>query len=371
MITQFPQLALQSFYQWFDHYLLENGQAYTNYASALYPQTKSVPSGYNAYASPFRSFVWDSGVAGALIPDSVSGTFYPPMTMINSGSQNVYTGIYFPLVLSNDTGSAPLEIDFGTGCYVSLPSGGAAQSGNAIFFTGYTLQTTAIRVSGSGSNIYEDILVVNDGAPAINSISRGEFGMTVDFINGRYLINSNVMVMGISGAYSFKDLNLYFANDTQERMVFTNKYYLNSRFGNPITGIPPANEIVTPCIFISNVHAQNDPLAFGGLYNTKIRLTLNVLAETPTQLEGALALLIDSKNSVFPLLPESAWPLNSLGDYKSGYNYLATQAQYASGPNLFYIEQVRASKVSDFARIDQAIFLGLADITIAKARTIQ
>ncbi len=280
MITQFPQLALQSFYQFWDNRLLQKGQAYTNNAGLLYSQTVGVPAGYVAYAAPFKSFVWDSGVSGANILESVSGS----------------AGV----------------------------------------------------------------------------IHRGQSGMIVDFENGRVLLNAAVGTNAtISGSYSFKDLNVYFANDTQERMVFTNKPYLNSRFGNPLTGIPPAYDLVTPCIFVSNVHSQNDPLALGGLYNTKLTVTLNILAETPTQLEGALALLIDSQDSVFPLLPESAWPLNSFGDYKSGYNYVATQAQYASGPNLFYIEKVTASKVSDYAKVDQAIWLGVCDVQIAKARTIR
>ncbi len=280
MITQFSQIALQSLYQWADNRLLQNGQAFINNTSLLYPQTAGVPAGYVAYASPFKSFVWDSGVSGANILESVSGS----------------AGV----------------------------------------------------------------------------IHRGQSGMIVDFENGRVLLNAAVGTNAtISGSYSFKELNLYFGNDTQERMVFTNKPYLNSRFGNPVTGIPPAYDMVTPCIFISAVHTQNENWAFGGLYNTKLQFTLNVLAETPDQLEGALTIFADAKDAVFPILPESAWPLNSFGDYKSGYNYITTRNQYASGPNLLYVTNVRTSKVSDFSKVDQAIWLGLVDITLERPRTIQ
>lgn len=280
MNTQYSQLATVSFYQWLDNYILQRGHAFTNYTSQFYYQPTPVPPpGMVAYASPFKSFVWDSGVSGANILESVSGS--------------------------------------------------------------------------------------------AGTIHRGQSGMKVDFLNGRVLLNSAVGTNAtISGSYSFKDLNVYFANDTQEKMVFTNKYYLNSRFGNLVTGIPPANAMVTPCIFVSNVNSQNENWAFGGLYNTKINMSLNVLAETQTQLNGVLSLLTDAKDIVFPLLPESAWPLNSYGDYKSGYNYVAMQNQYGAGNNTLFIDEVRTAKVSDYALIDQSIFLGLVDVTISKARTI-
>lgn len=280
MNTQFSQLAAVSFYQWVDNYILQRGQAFTNYTSQFYYQPDtSLPANLVAYASPFKSFVWDSGVSGANILESVSGS--------------------------------------------------------------------------------------------IGVLHRGT-GLTVDFVNGRVLLDASVGTNAtISGSYSFRDLNLYFSNDTQERMVFTNKYYLNSRFGNPITGIPPAHDMVTPCIFVSDVNARNDNWVFGGLYNTKTTFALNVLAETQNQLDGVLSMMTDAVDRVFPLLPESAWPLNVYGDYKSGYNYMATQAQYAVGPALLYVDQVRTSKVSDFAKIDQAIFLGLVDVTVSHPRTIR
>ncbi len=284
MQPQFSTTTLMSFHLWFDNYITQKGQAYTNTSSRLYYQPDSTLPQYAAYASPFRSWVCDSGVSGALIPSQISG---------------------------------------------SLGLGG----------TGF--------------------------------VNRGQSGMIIDFENGRVLFPAAVGPNAIiSGSYAFKDLNVYKANETSETMVFTNKYYLNSRFARPITGIPPPREMVTPCVFISDASSTNDGFALGGAYNTTMHLTLNVLAENLTQLEGVNSMMTDAVDLCFPLLPFSAWPLGFLGDYKSGYNYQAYKQQYGGTSNLYSITEVRASKVGDGVKIDESIFLGIVDVTITKVRNI-
>ncbi len=281
MNTQFSTRLLLSLYPWLDNRLLQNGQAYINNTSQFYyqPDTK-LPAGTIAYAAPFKTFVWDSGVSGANILNSVSGS----------------AGV----------------------------------------------------------------------------LTRGVSGMSVDFDNGRILVNSAVGTNAvISGSYSFKDFNLYFANQSQESIVFTNKYYLNSRYNRSITGgVPPARDFVTPCMFISTVAFDNEPYAFGGQYMTEATVTINIMAENMGQLEGACSIINDSKDAMFPLLQPNTWPLNPLGDYYSGWNYEAIKAQYARPGNLFCVTDVRVSKVSDYAKIDPAIFLGVAELTVAIPRTL-
>ncbi len=278
MKTSFSTTSLISFYLWFDNYVLQNGQGYFNNSSRFYYQADSgLPSNFVAYASPFKTFVWDSGVSGAIILNSVSGS--------------------------------------------------------------------------------------------AGTINRGS-GMTVDFQNGRVLLDSSVGKTAIvSGSYAVKDFNLYFANQTQERLIFTNKYSLNSRFNRSISAVHAPNALVTPCIFISNTDSRNDPFAFGGIYNTNMNFTLNVFAETLGQLENLLALAIDTKDKIFPMVDTTIWPLNAYGDYKSGYNY---EAILENPPHngFFSVQNVAATKVSDYTKIDESIFLGIVDFTITKPRGI-
>lgn len=281
--TSFSTVTLLSFGQWLDNWLAGTGQGYFNTSSRLYYQPDPrLPAGNVAYASPFRSWVCDSGVGGAIIADRVSGSLGP---------------------------------------------------------------------GGTGA------------------ITRGQSGMIVDYANGRVIFPSSVGTSAIiSGSYAVKEFNVYFANQSAERQVFTTKYALNSRFN--CTGIPPPYAMVTPCVFISNEVSENDNWAFGGLYNTRHDLTVYVMAETPGQLEGALSVMADAYEAHFPQLDTSTVPLGPSGDVKSGYNYGTLLAQYGTPGNVYTITDVQATKIGDGVKLDQNIWMGACSFTVERARTI-
>ena len=62
MIAQYDNMVMSSFYLWFDHTLLDKGQAFTNYQSYFY-DVASLYQGYSTYGSPFRQFVSDQSIA--------------------------------------------------------------------------------------------------------------------------------------------------------------------------------------------------------------------------------------------------------------------------------------------------------------------
>jgi hypothetical protein len=280
-----PQQAtttLLSVYPWLDYLLLQKGQAYTNITTPLYytPDPR-LGTGFVTYAAPFKSFVWDSGVSGAIIINGISGSI--------------------------------------------------------------------------------------NGQPF--SLSRGQSGMMTDFMNGRVILPASFGTKAIvSGSYAFKDLNVYFMNQSQEQMIFSNKYYLNSRFS--LTGRPPAYDLVTPAIFITNGNSENNNWAFGGIYNTVNTIAINILAENMSQLQGVMSLLIDQKNAYMPQLSGGAtWPLNFYNDYKpGGWNYQTQIAQSNPG-SLYFISKVKATAVSDYAKIDESVMLGIVDITVERVRS--
>jgi hypothetical protein len=288
MNTSFSTITCLSFGQWLDNRLCQDAQAYFNTSSRLYyqPDTR-LGAGHVAYASPFRSWVHDSGVSGALIGGTISGT---------------------------------------------LGLGGTGQ------------------------------------------LAGGQSGMVVDYVNGRVIFPASVGKTAIiSGSYAVKELNVYFPNTSAERMVFTDKYYLNSRFARPITGLPPPYDMVTPCVFVTDTAAQNEPWALGGLYATRRHLSCYVMAENPTQLQGALSSMADAQDAVFPQLPPEAWPLGPSGSLKggSGYNWEAIKGQYGQVGNLYWVREVRVSKIGDGQGVDQSVWLGMADFTVDRVRTIR
>ena len=371
MRTQFSTTALLSFYQWMDNYLLQKGQAYTNHTSQLYYQPDStLGTGYIAFAAPFKSFVWDSGVSGATMFDAVSGYFFNSSLFSGMVGTPPYTTAIFPQVSVDGGSLIPLQLTLSDGSYFSIISGTGIVSGQSIFFPDNIAQSGVLRISGVASG-YEDMRFVIDGTPTV--IRRGSQGMMTDFVNGRVLIPSYLLLPNaiLSGSYAFRDFNVYFANQGADRATFTNKPYLNSRFNRAPTGMPPAYGMVAPCIFLSNAGEENLDWSLGGKYDTTFRFKANVMAESLGQLEGALSYLRDSVNSVFPQLETSVWPLNNYGDFKSGYNYQGVLDQYSTPSNQFMVTSVKARKVSDSAKINEEIFLGEITFEVSKPRHIR
>jgi hypothetical protein len=78
MIEQFHHKFTNSFFLWFDNYLLTKGQAYTNTTGTFFNYTdERLPTGYKTFGSAYKQWVNDSSIAGATIPSGVyvNGTY--------------------------------------------------------------------------------------------------------------------------------------------------------------------------------------------------------------------------------------------------------------------------------------------------------
>lgn len=77
MKPQYQHELMTSFMLWFDHELLQKGEAYSNQTGFLYYDDDSrLPSPYKAYASPYKQWVNDSSISGdtnPVIPTSFNG----------------------------------------------------------------------------------------------------------------------------------------------------------------------------------------------------------------------------------------------------------------------------------------------------------
>ena len=71
MIPQFSNNVLSSFFFWAQHEITQLGQAYRNKTGSLYYQADPRLSGFHTYSSPFKQWVYDKGVSGAIICESV------------------------------------------------------------------------------------------------------------------------------------------------------------------------------------------------------------------------------------------------------------------------------------------------------------
>ena len=72
MKEQFQHKLTNSFFLWFDNFLLTKGEAFSNKTGRLfYYADDRLDSTYRAYGSPYKTWVTDSSVTGATIPSGV------------------------------------------------------------------------------------------------------------------------------------------------------------------------------------------------------------------------------------------------------------------------------------------------------------
>jgi hypothetical protein len=72
MIEQFQHRLTNSFFLWFDNYLLTKGQAYTNTTGTFFNyEDERLDSTYRVFGSAYKQWVNDSSILGAEIPSGV------------------------------------------------------------------------------------------------------------------------------------------------------------------------------------------------------------------------------------------------------------------------------------------------------------
>lgn len=72
MTEQFQHRLTNSLFLWFDNYLLTKGQAYTNTTGTFYYYDDDrLDSTYKVFGSPYKQWVNDSSITGAIIPSGV------------------------------------------------------------------------------------------------------------------------------------------------------------------------------------------------------------------------------------------------------------------------------------------------------------
>ena len=71
MKPQYDNQVMSSFFLWFDHELLRRGEAFTNHSSAFYDASSRF-QGYYAYGAPFKQFVSDTSIAGAVVMNTIT-----------------------------------------------------------------------------------------------------------------------------------------------------------------------------------------------------------------------------------------------------------------------------------------------------------
>lgn len=98
MIAQFDNQVMSSFLMWFDHMLLNKGQAHYQ-VTTTFPQSECYFPGFYAYNAPYKGLVYDTSIAGATVLTGVSinnvnyNLGQSPLTGINHFEGQVLTTV--------------------------------------------------------------------------------------------------------------------------------------------------------------------------------------------------------------------------------------------------------------------------------------
>jgi len=204
-----------------------------------------------------------------------------------------------------------------------------------------------------------------------NYITRGVSGLNIDFNKGRVILNNEVISNNVTANYSFKEYNIYYTDEREEKLLFEKAYNVTPKVAQ-ITGSLGYLDTPYPCIFIKHRMGENIPFAFGGEDSTQTMVRCIVLASNSFSLDGLISLLSDSARKVFPVFSPNDFPFNYFGDFKTGnnFNYMElckNQPRY----NLVYIDRVTVSKLDeiDNAKINKKCVGALIDFELSHIRS--
>lgn len=227
-----------------------------------------------------------------------------------------------------------------------------------------------------GANIPQGVHIDEGDGNGYQFWYRGYKGLTFDFDNGRILLDGsyfpdNYNTLKIKADFAVKDINIYLAEDTEENLIIENKFNNNSRitpeFGAQ-KGVEPY-EKMTPAAFISMENSVNNPFAFGGEDQTQLNFRVILFTETLYHLDGLISMCTDAFNLSICKVGYDHHPLNEYGDTKE-YYYSYDKTVKDHKDSLMYIEDVKASKISDrVSRVNNPnLFLGFVDFTVSQIR---
>jgi hypothetical protein len=201
----------------------------------------------------------------------------------------------------------------------------------------------------------------------VGSLNRGVSGLSIDFKNGRVLVNTGVSITG-SIPVSLPDFNIYVTTTPIQKIFIENKFeyapYLKQH-----TGVIKADSIIAPCIFVSYISTENKPIQLGGLESSNFSVQVAVFADNLQHLMGVQKIVRDMSDRVFPSL--SSTPFNELNDLKSGYwNYNSLMQNNPNQDNLIHVNDT-SFRILDLDYVNDKhpnILVGVGNVSLSKFR---
>ena len=177
----------------------------------------------------------------------------------------------------------------------------------------------------------------------------------------------------ISGNYAVKDFNVYLTSETEEDLLFETQFQLNPKVSQNPTGLA-SNAETYPVVYLKYQGGENEPLAFGGLDKTNIRIRAIALSDNVFKLDALTSIFRDTSKTLVPLLYENDMPFNVLGSCTGHcFNYLESTANKQADYDYLYIDNVNISKIdsrltNSYNRLNPNLFTAFIDFELSQNR---
>lgn len=184
-------------------------------------------------------------------------------------------------------------------------------------------------------------------------------------------IFSNYINGTVRADYAVADYSLKFTTDPEQKILFENKYSLQPRVNQTVTGLFN-NQSSFPVLYIKTNGSINEAFSFGGTNETQIDIRIPILADSQFLLDATSSILRDCRYVSFPLLTTGELPFDQLGTYLTGgFNYNVVQSNHPH-PEI-YIEDCYVNKINQNIQVEAEIlpsevFLGIAEFNLCIVR---
>ena len=195
-----------------------------------------------------------------------------------------------------------------------------------------------------------------DGSPV--SVGAGDF-VGISHYDGQVYFSSDQGSSTISGDYAVKDFNIYLTNDPEEKILFEDKYHIDPRTTQTVSGLAPDVQTY-PAIYLKNNGGDHIPFAFGGIDNNRIDIRAIVLADSSFKLDAACAILKNTHRSDVDIIEDL--PFNAMNAYTGvNYNY-STLAAGQGGPKIW--EVFVSKNVTRGQALNPGVFTAFVDFQL-------
>lgn len=225
------------------------------------------------------------------------------------------------------------------------------------FCAGHELSPSGVFVNGTG----------------IEQSATGQ-KMLIDHDQGRILLDSSFGTsVTVSGNFVEKEINVYESNESQEELIINKDFVIagDTKTFLETKGQQGQRRYTLPAVFVTDHHAQNKGLCFGGIDETKAVFRVLVVGLNKYQIDGILSLFTDAHHRAFGIIRYEDFPYGPYWYVKEPpYSYpdLISNNTFLAA----HIESVTGYKLKDAAQAKlggRSLFFGFLDFQLKIART--